>query len=319
MKNKHLVLLFLLTLAVGLAVRRAPWKNATIFQTSLLKIDTAEIQQIQISLPGKPTLFLLRGDLGWSAEQSDRSVKVSSEAVQEMLLALADLQSVRIVHTKRPDSLGFVPSAGIQLEVIHSNAQQESLTLGWETTENNQAATFVQLPKHEGIYLANKHLRNFFTKSLRDFRQQTFAQFRPEAVQRFRVFGPKVDSVIFQKNDSSGIWTSPVNAKTLSGAVVQGWLLKIKQLEGLAFADLFDESHAKETHYAQIQLEFQDQTQPLFLNIFRPQQVNIPEELPVHKPDRRQLSPYVVHSSQNPTNYFALPDTMILRQICRPF
>jgi hypothetical protein len=199
MKNKHLVFLFLLTLLVGLAVRRAPWRTTTFFQTNLLRLDTAEVQQIQITLPGQSPLFLLRGDAGWSAEQESRSVNMPPELAKKMLLALADLRSIRIAKTTRPDTLGFTPGTAIHLNIILANDQQESLTLGWETVEHSQPATYVQLPKHAGIYLVNNHLRNVFFKHLTDIRNRNLFQFSPSEVQGFSLVGKNLDSLFFQK------------------------------------------------------------------------------------------------------------------------
>ena len=319
MKNKHLVLLFLITLLIGLAVRRAPWRTDTFFKTNLLRLDTAEVQQIQITLPGKPPLFLLRSDQGWSADQSERSVNLPPDAAQEMLRALADLQSIRIVKTDRPDTLGFSQSKRIQLEILRSDATRETITLGMETLENAQAATYVELPQHEGIYLVNKHLRSVFTKGLTDFRNQTVAEFSPEKVSAFSLFGPNLDTLIFHRNDSTGQWQSLISAQVLPNEAVQQWLGQLAGVKPLPFADLFDESHAEELFYAQIQLKTDASTAPILLKIFKLSQLNIPEELPSQKPDRRQLTQYVLHSSQNPLNYFAWADTQLLNQICRPF
>ncbi len=319
MKNKHLVLLFLLTLFVGLAVRRAPWRNATFFQTNLLRLDTASVQQIQITLPNMPMLFLLRSDVGWSAEQEDRSVTVEPEAANKILGALSEMRSIRIAKTDLPDTLGFMPTARIQLTVIHSNNQSESIAIGWETIENSQPATFVQLPRHEGIYLVDNHLRNVFAKKLADFRKQTIFQFTPSAVQSFSIAGPNLDSVMFEQNDSTRMWERVMLSQFLNNDQVQIWLSKIRGLDGLAFADLFDESHANESLYARIRINFKEQTEPLILETYRAHKINLPEKLPGQKLDRRQFAPYVLHSSQNPTNYFAFPDTALLRQICHPF
>ncbi len=320
MKNKHLVLLFLVTLGIGLAIRRAPWREATFFQTSLLRLDTAAVQQVQIILPGgKSSLFLLRGDAGWSAEQADRSVKVSPQYARQMLAALADLKSVRIVKTNRPDTLGFGAESAIQLSIVQSKGQAETLRLGLEISENGQPSTFVQLPKHEGIYLVDKHLREIFFKSLTDFRNQTIVQFAPGSVRSFAIFGQGKDSLLVHKNDSTGFWEGTMPSQIYPDAQVQSWLTKVAGLKSLAFADLYDESHADETLYAQIKLEFAANSEPLNVAIFRFQLMNVPEEMPEHGTIRHQFAPFVLHSSQNPTNYFMLSDTGLLRQICQPF
>jgi len=319
MKNKHLVLIFILTLLIGLLVRRAPWLNATFFKTDLLKLDTASVQQLRIMMPGQPPLYLLRGDAAWSAEQNERSVAVHPDISGQMLSALAGLHSVRVAKTKKPDTLGFEPSTVIELHISTTNQRIESLLIGWESIENGQPATFIQLPNHEGIYLVDKHLRKVFLKKLRDFRNPTIAKFQVRNVVGFSVLGPGLDSLVVQKNDSTGIWENTTRGIELQTERVQDWLSSIVRLKNLPFADLFDESRAKESFYAQLQLRFEGATEPLALDIYHWKPPSLPEEMPKQNEPNYQLYPFVLHSSQNPTNYFALPDTNTLRQLCRAF
>ncbi|MFN0173092.1 MAG: DUF4340 domain-containing protein [Saprospiraceae bacterium] len=319
MKNKHLVFLFIVTLLVGLAIRRAPWQDSKYFQTNLLKLDTASVQQIQVALPGQDILYLLRNDAGWSAEQGDRSINLPQEAAQKMLSTLADLRSIRIAKTSMPDTLGFSPATAIQISIIDDKTQSESLTIGWETIENSQAASFVNLPKHGGIYLVNDHLRNVFSKTLTDFRNRTIVRFAPSSVQGFCIFGLNMDSLLFQKNDITGIWEGSEGSKDYPNDSIQIWFAKIAELHGLQFADLFDESRASDAFYAKITLLFETQLEPLTLTIFHWHQQIVPEVMDRQKLNRQKFANFVLHSSQNPANYFALNDTLLLQDICWPF
>lgn len=319
MKNKHLVLIFLLTLLIGLSVRRAPWLNATFFKANLLKLDTASVQQLRVMLPGQPPLYLLRGDETWSAEQNERSVAVHPQISGQMLAALADMHSIRVVKTSKPDTLGFAPATVIQLQFTTAQQRDESLLIGWESIENGHPATYVQLPNHEGIYLVEEHLRKIFLKKLSDFRDPGIARFQPRNVVRISVTGPGVDSLMVQRNDSTGAWENTTLGVDIPFERVHGWLSSIVRLKNLPFADLFDESRAKEAMYAQLRLQFEGTSEPLILDIYQWKPPNLPEEMPKEPEPNYQLYPFVLHSSQNPTNFFSLPDTSTLRQLCRPF
>lgn len=319
MKNKHLVLLFISTLLVGLAVRKAPWRDSTLFQSNLLKIDTAEVQQIQISLPAQPTLYLLRGDAVWTAEQASRSVVVSPEMVRQILEVLAELRSVRIEKSKMPDTLGFVPGFAIQVSTIQSNKRQESFSIGQEILENTQAATYIELPKHGGIYLVNKHLRKLFSLSLEHFRNTEIAVFLPEKVRAFTIFGQDADSLYGLKQAGTRQWINADSSQIFPDEQVQNWLINLHQLKGLAFADLFDESQANEYLNTEVQLFLETETMPLTLKIYHVKHGHLPEELSEKRTSRRNFCPYVLQSSQNPLNYFEIPDTVLLQQICQPF
>ena len=319
MKNKHLVLLFLLTLLIGLAVRRAPWRDAVFFQNHLLRADTSELQRIEISQPGQSELILSRSEASWLAEQKGRSAKVPDDMAQNILAELANLRSIRIIKTTSPDTLGFSGKDVIQLRIYPSNSATEYLGIGAETMENGQACTFVQLLKHQGIYLAERHLRSVFSKTLLDFRNAAVIRFDPSGVRDFSIYGQNLDSLSFQKDDSTGNWIAVQVNRSIPGDSVQQWLAKIARLRKLPFADLFDESHANKTFLAEIKLGLEKSDESLSMKIYGLDLSNLPEELPEGPLDKNQLAPYVLSFSQYPTNYFALSDTMLLRQICRPF
>ncbi len=319
MKNKHLVSLFLFTLLIGLAVRRAPWRDTAFFQANLLKADTAAVQRIEIGCPGHQGLILTRNELGWEAEQQGRSTRVPPDIAQKMLAELGALRSIRIVKTDRPDTLGFSQGTAIKMIVYYSNKETDFLSIGWETIEHGQPATFVLLRRHGGIYLAENQLRAIFSKTLKDFRNAVAIKFNTAEVQNFSIYGQNLDSLAFQKNDSMGRWVSPLFDRAISDASVQNWLLKIVSLQKLPFADLFDESHANKTFFAEIKLGFGAQTAPLGLKIYQLKTTNLPEEMPDRPLDHSLFAPYVLYFSQYPTNYFALSDTSLLGQISRPF
>ena len=319
MKNKHLVFLFLFTLLIGLAVRRAPWRDTAFFQANLLKADTAAVQRIDIASPGHHGLILMRNELGWEAEQQGRSTRVPPDIAQKILAELGGLRSIRIVKTDRPDTLGFSQGTAIKMVVYYSNKETDFLSIGWETIENGQPATFVLLRRHEGIYLAENQLRAIFSKTLKDFRNAAAIKFNTADVRNFSIYGQNLDSLCFQKNDALGSWVSPLLGRTVSDSSVQKWLVKIASLQKLPFADLYDESHANKTFFTEIKFGLGGQTAPLNLKIYRFKTTNLPEEMPDKPLDRSLFAPYVLYFSQYPTNYFALSDTSLLRQICRPF
>ncbi|MFN0214252.1 MAG: DUF4340 domain-containing protein [Saprospiraceae bacterium] len=318
MKNKHLVLIFFLSLGLGLAVRHAPWRESAFFRTKLLPIDTALVTKVEIFLPGQQQLVLIRNDEGWEAEQMNRSAKVPPNISRRMLAALNDLYSIRIAKTLRPDSLGFSKGTVIEVEV-DGQKRIERFSIGWEIIEQGQPATYIRLPNHEGIYLVENQLREIFSKTLLDFRKAGIAEFHSADVEHFSILRNKIDSLYFKKRYSDGGWESGPKNQVVPDSSVQDWLSKVSMLNKLPFADLFDENHASTTLFAQIILGMSRQTDPLILKIYRLNTLNLPEEKPDLPLDKSQFSPYVLYFSHDPGNYFALSDTGLLRQICQPF
>lgn len=315
MKNKHLVLLFLGVLAAGLLARRLPWFKEKIFHTNLIQVDTSAVTQIAILQAGQPELLLERTETGWAAVQEMRAAPVRSEHMTPILNALAAVRSLRIINTNRPDTLGFSEKMRLQVVVFREKEILDQFEIGYQTHENDQPATFIRLNRHGGIYLAEQFVRNVFSKKLSDFRDASVAYFEPGQVRSFELLRPDSLPFFFQKNDSTLRWEHPGTKQSLSDDSTQIWLESFALLNSSPFADNFDESRTRETFFAGVKLYFSD-GDSLTLNLFYVKPPDVPEEIKAAK--LAGLPVYVVHSSQNPSNYFAPKDTMLLRQICEP-
>ena len=317
MKNKHLLLLFLATVAVGLLARRVPWFKANIFQTDLIALDTAQVTQISVFQPGQPELLFERTESGWAAAQELRAVRVLPQHMAPLLELLTAVRSLRIANTNQPDTLGFSTKNRLQVWVYREKELLEQFEIGYETLDNGQPATYIQLKRHEGIYLVKNHLRSIFSKQLDDFREKGVSGFDPAAVRSIVVEwwenGLKMQYPI-SKNDSTGQWIPPGLAPPeIAGDTIQNWLRLFGSLNGSPFADNFDDSRARETLLRRMTL-YLDSSDSLVFQVFYVRPPDLPEELSMSK--AKGLPLYVLHSSQNPTNFFAPADTVLLRRIC---
>lgn len=317
MKNKHLILLFLATVAVGLLARRMPWFKANIFQTDLIALDTASVTRISILQAGQPELMLERTETGWAAGQEMRSVTVGQGHIAPLLAALTAVRSLRIVKTNQPDTLGFSEKDRLQVGIYREDETLEQFEIGLETLENNQPATYIRLRRHEGIYLVQNHLRGVFLKKLDDLREKSVAGFDPAAVNKIVVEwwedGLNVQYPI-DKIDSTGQWI-PLGQwpPEIPNDTIQRWLQLFGRLEGSAFADHFDESRAHETLVSRIWLYLAPSDSVVF-RVFSVRPPELPEE--IHISEAKGLPVYILHSSRNPSNFFAPPDTVLLHRIC---
>ncbi len=315
MKNKHLVVLFFATLAVGLLIRQAPWRRLQIFQADLIGVDTAVVTQISIFRPDRPELLLERTEAGWAATQELRSVKVPAEQISEMLTTLAYAGSVRIVKTDAPDTLGLPAVGSLQIRIYCEKEELENFEIGREIMENGRPATYIRLKGHEGIYLVEGRLNSIFQKDVDSFRSKIFAGFDVLSVKEVELWWPKesvAEKVFLQKNDSTGRWTVQGNATPeITGDSMQHWLQSFSLFDNSPFADHFDENHAREALLSRIILRMTS-SDSLALSVFYLKPPDLPEEITVLKAGRLPL--YVVQSSQNALNYFAPRDTALIRK-----
>lgn len=310
MKNKHLVLLFLGVLALGVLSRRISWPANKFFQTNLIALDTLRVTRISILQTGDPELLLERTDAGWVVTQELRSLAVRQDDIAPMLEALSAIRSLRIVKTSLPDTLGISTANRLQVVVFQENKTLEQFQIGNETFENSHPATYIRLLPHEGIYLAKNHLRGLFAKQLDDFRLKTIAAFEPSQVCAIAVENSTLPLIFFQKNDSTARWESPEKFFYPDDSM-QIWLGIFSRLNGAPFADFFDESRMQETQVGKITLHLLS-SDSLVFNIFHEKLPDLPKG--AMPPRIKFVPPYIFHSSQNPANFFALPDTPFVRE-----
>jgi len=314
MKNKHLVLLFLAVLALGMAARWLPVRYRSFFESNLLRVDTESVSRLALSVPGKPDLLLERVETGWSAEQEGRSAGVPADTVLAMLHLLAHIASFQVLKTTRPDTLGLAPDNLLRIRILHQNHLLENIEIGSEGSATDERWTYLRLPAHAGIYRVPGHLRKPFLRTLDDFRTNTVVAEPLRAPARITCTYPPDAPFVLEKNDSTGRWETPDNRWSISADSLRDWLLLLSRLNGSPFADHFDESSESETLCATIVLGT-DTNQTLRFFYLKPP--DAPEDLTNLRARGIRILPlYVVHASTNPLNYFAVSDTALVRRIC---
>lgn len=317
MKNKHLVLLFLSVLVVGLLVRVLPVRYRTFFHTELIRVDTATLTQCVIQAPGQPELTLERTERGWTADQDRRTAAVPHSDMTALLDTLAGIYSLRSVKTSLADTLGFTREKIVRIRLFRDTRLVEQFELGAEIRDAGQTGTYLRLPLHDGVYLVRGHLRRLFDRTLDDFRSRVVTNISPDEVHRITLrFQGSAKTAVFEKNDSTKYWESLDGQIFLAHDSVQTWLGLFNRLDNSPFADNFDESQAAKSRIAEIRLESQDKAAQS-IQFFYLKPPDAPEDLSaLRRKQVRALPVYVFHSSANPMNYFAATDTNLVRFLC---
>jgi len=313
MKNKHLVLVFFSVLLLGLVLRRLPLRYRTLFESSLFRWEEKDVTRMKISALGRPDLLFERIDQGWGLEQEARTTVVPERVVSEMLDLLTEMQSFELIKTGRPDTLGLVPDKTLFVRLFQGKHTLETLEIGDEGKSPAGACTYIRLPEHGGVYRVPGHLRRYFARTLQDFRSKTIVSMQPDAVRRIELSWPGETPVVLERQDSLWSLVADMPAR-VSFDTMRAWLVLFDRLKNSPFADYFDESSEAETLFASITFEAEDTTETLRIFYLEPPEV--PEEpADLRRKDRTILSAYVAHSSTNPHNYFALPDTSLARAL----
>lgn len=302
MKNKHLLLLFLLTLIIGLGFRHFPWRLQGWFERPLIEISPESIESLSILLPERDTLLLVKGERNWQAFQHDRSAPVSAEKLQAILNALQSIRMVRVLESKNLDSLGFTPQQQIAIECTLSDAGKTRLFLGNSSQYDKATYTWLYLGKGDLAHLVRGDLRPLFSLSMRDFRNNRLFNSDDKSLQQVHVPGDSLGPFARYRRDS----LHRVEAL-------------LKRLQYLPFADYFDESRALKSRLFQVALWNDTLGSATVLTLYRQNPAETPESWPENAKSRSQPTSFVLHSSDNPYNYFALQDTALARTFIHLF
>ncbi len=303
MKNKHLILIFLTTLLLGLAAKYLPWFKSEIIKTRLIEIRPEELQKISIQTPGHSELLLERSDDYWVASQDDLVVRTADSTILPILAAFINVYSIRIINSDRPDTLGFYPSNTILVEATTRKGRKETLRIGHETIENKHNATYASLGEHQGIYLVDKHLRNVFNKSMDDFRSKNVLKLSEQNLSRILLERVGRDTFQCFKLDTLDFWGSNRDDKFIAPSQLTNWLKSLHALNGAQFANNFDENDNQYSLAGKLELEYQNTEEQFWVNIY--QRGN----------GMTRKYPFVLQCSQNPFNYFEVSDTSLVNRI----
>lgn len=316
MKNKHLVLLFLSVLVLGL-LRFVPVHYRSFFHNDLIHVDTAAITQCVIWTPGRSEISLERTETGWAADQEGRVAAVEERDIEPLLATLAGLPVIRKIKTDRPDTLGLSDSKKIRVRVFNDSRLLEYFEVGNEIRESGEAMTYLQLPMHQGVYLVPGYLRRLFSRGLDDYRSRVLLPLAPESVRRIGISSGAQDSlVIFEKNDSLQRWISADPSFSLPNDSIKAWLALFSRLSDGPYADYFDESQAAEALVSAFRFETGDGAN-VTVEFYALKPPQLPEDIQsLRRRFGNRLPLYAVHSSENPMNYFAVMDTNLAHYLC---
>ncbi len=310
MKNKHLVLIFLVVLLAGLLLRHVPWCCKASVQSPLLKAPVEAVYRIYIRRPGQPDFLLEHSATGWMAEQGGRTLPVPTDTALVWVRLLA--QPFSLTPLSEEDAAAALEmSSFLRLEVLAHHRPPLILEIGQETTGPDGVHTIIRFPQHKGIYRASGALRTPFDRTLDDFRHRQVLSFPLVNLCRLELRWSADSSVSLEKNDSLGWRVIDGKRVEMARASVPYWLNAVEQLGNLPFADFFDES--LETHSLLLTAIFTAcDGQTFTLRLFELHPSDMPEDVGLLLSQGIRIPPrYALHSSANPHNYFVLVDAAL--------
>ncbi|MCS7035027.1 MAG: DUF4340 domain-containing protein [Saprospiraceae bacterium] len=314
MKNKHLVLLFLLVLLLGYVGRRLPWRCQSDLRSRFITAPEA-VYRIQISRTGQPDLFIEHTTAGWMAEQEGRTVPVSSDTMAALLGMLGQPAFFKPL-ADREGAAAFDSAAPIRLRLSLKDRPEVLLQFGLETPGPDGPWTLVRFAQHKSVYRVRGAFRTRFDRTLDDFRSRTLLPFEAEQVCRVAFHWPPDSSILWEKIDTANWQLASTSSMEQSPLPLQYWLNAVSQLHNLPFADFFDESREEEWLSLSVAFTACD-GRTCTLRFFVLEPPDIPEDIQrLRRQGVLRLPRYVAHSSANPHNYFVLTDADMAARLC---
>jgi hypothetical protein len=309
MKNKHLLIIFVTTLLLGLIARYAPWFKSDTLQSDLIRVPSASVKRLVLVAPGSSELVLERSEDGWVAAQEALAVRTPDSSVLPLLAALEHVEALKIIHSKQPDSLWLLESQSLAVRVETLKGRKEHFHIGREVMENGQPATYLKIEPHEGVYLVKGHLRRLFSLNIDAFRSKTVLRMPVAAVTVVSLTRNGMGDLLLQKSDTAAWWQ--LNGQGLDTNLVESWLKQLQHLNGLPFATQAQEAGTDDAPALKIELSGQPGSEPVLLEFYGLTfRIQSDSSLAI-----QTRKPCLVHSSENPFNFFFIKDLDLIRSI----
>jgi hypothetical protein len=319
MKNKHLVLLFVGVLALGGVVRWWPWRGPSDFRARLLPFDVANTTVcINLRAPEGGLTELVRTDDGWLATRDEASVLVSDSAVTPLLQVLAQLESVHVLHTERPDTLRVGVDPGWTVQVLSSDSRVglTTLYLGDQHNRNDQPHTWLSVNQLNDLYAVPGDLRAALRFDFESFTQR--APFAGVLWVRFQkgieVLTSADTSLLRATSDTTWVVEERPDS-VLTSTDVAAWLNGLQALQRLPHDRDFDETRARETWMGRVVLRgVQDS---LRLDFYWMRHAPLYDDPERHERVRNFRPHVVVASSAQPRVFFTWGDSVTAAKMLR--
>lgn len=302
MKNKHLVLLFLGILGIGLITRHFNCWRTNDLQANLFKQHEADIRKL--SIISGDTLELVQHDHLWTVATGDENLMLPDSVIRPVLETLLQIESSALLKTQKPDTLGFRAADAVTVVCYSAKIPRvEQFRLGKMVTVNGVLSTWVAIEGHEQYYLAKGDLKKHMKIDLKNLEKKRCFLADTSGVFRATViFGTDTtvwQRVAFSPEDSLQIWLN--NFYTLTTNAPE--------------ADFFDVERDESTSAGKVVFSSENEDRQWIFHLFFAASPVIPDD-PASIRKVRDFKPqYVIAGDNLPGAYFALSDTAGVREV----
>jgi hypothetical protein len=305
MKNKHFVLFFLATVALGVAFKKCDFDYLYKKNTIIFEQDSAKITSFSYILNDTDSLEILWHNMSnrWLVTQNLKTIEPREELVSELFSEIKNAQigSVLTKNQADYDSFNIEKKKAVQLKIFKNDREFDAFFLSEFKKNDGQTGFAVRFSSADEVFeLTNSKIVKLLKTPLNSLKNNELCQFDPEKIIAVSIDLDNDSLFLFDKTD--GFWITPGGEEKLELTQFSRFFGQLQNIQrGLEFAENFGEFEKNNARVGQISLMSADAKGSFSLVGYRKNEQN-----------------FVIHSSQNPANFFELPDSIARQIFCNP-
>lgn len=273
-------LLILLYLASGWIQGR---KGASrVLSASLIYLDTAAINRIEIEKQGQ-TLFLTRSGKEWRIRTDDeKEVPAVNDRISSMMGSLMHLVPTRIAANDPAKWRDYqVDSSGTRIRLLEGGVEKADLMIGRGGMEGQMAFyTYVRPYDQNNVYVIENFSGSSVSADATRYRDRNILSVTPDSVHQLTFDYRDEEGFTLFRSDS--VWN--IDGEEADSAAVADYLKELRRITGSEFADA-DHPSSGTAPDASLQIKSGNE---IWIRLYE-----------------TGSESYLLHSSQNPVNYFS--------------
>ena len=272
------------------------WKKGSagsqVLTTNLVHIDTAQISQIHIERTGERIQLARRGNAWWLTTEEGVEVPAMGTSVRSLLSSLQRLIPSRVVSRDPSKWRDYqVDSTGRRIQIVEGENTTLDLVIGRGDMQGQQSfVTYVRPYDEDNVYVIENFSGSVVSASSANYRDKSVLTTTVDSIHMLDFDYPGDSG--FTLSQVEGEWL--LNDSPPDSTRVADYLKDLQRLTSSAFVDQIKPS-ASDAPSSSLIIRSHG-SEDVLLRLF-------------DRPDGGQI----LHSSQNPDNYFA--DTTVINQV----
>ena len=291
MKNKTLLLIFLILLSVFLISQYAFERKTRSFKTALIQVDTAAITSIRLypKSDNQKEILLKKENDFWVATQDNVTTEANAGAINALLRNLALIKTKRVAAKKAEkwSEYEMEEGKGSRVKVYKGDKLLEDFTVGrFNFNQQTRSGTsYVRLEEGDEVYAIDGFLSMTIGQGFESYRNKDFLNINKEQINKIAFSSNGIATSFLKEGD---YWMK--DGIKMDSTLMSDYLSDIQSIVGTTFVDDFEETQNRQLLFNTLSLEGTGITTPIIIKAFR---------------DTTRAEPYILQSSQNQNSYFA--------------